>query len=198
MSERGLLSDNEILTLCKPVDWPGSPMLHPFTDKKMGSPSYGLEPYGYTVRLGRNYQWQKPGFAVLRPGKDGAVWWEQKNAIDGLIYLRPGEVILAETVESFIMPGDVSGICLGKSTYARLGLHVNATPLEPGWRGVLTIELKNQNTDKALELVVGQGIAQVQFFRGEKPGTVYGGLYQNQTGATTARVDGAYGLSQKM
>ena len=182
-----LLNDRQIVELCSPKDWPGSPMLHPFADKKTGHPSYGLEPFGYTVRLGRNYQRQKHGFAVLRPGKDGAQWWKQENAVDGLIYLRPGEVILAETTEAFIMPNDVSGICLGKSTYARLGLLVNATPIEPSWRGILTLELCNLNPDKALELVVGAGIAQVQFFKGDKPASVYSGLYQDQVGATPAR-----------
>ena len=182
-----ILNDAELKRLATPKDWPGSPLLHPFVDHKEGSLSYGLEPYGYTVRLGRVYMQQKEGFAILRPGEDSAKWWTQENAIDEVIYLKPGEVILAATVEAFAMPGDVSGICLGKSTYARLGLLVNATPLEPGWRGILTLELCNLNQDKGIELVVGNGIAQVQFFRGDKPETGYEGLYQDQLGATVAR-----------
>jgi len=86
------------------------------------------------------------------------------------------------------MPDDVCGVCWGKSSYARCGLLVNVTPLEPGWKGILTIELANVSP-YPIRMHVGQGIAQVVFFRGRRPKRTYaekesGGGYQNQAGVT--------------
>ena len=91
-------------------------------------------------------------------------------------------------MERFHIPDDVAGVCWGKSSYARCGLLVNVTPLEPGWKGVLTIELANLSP-LPIRLHIGQGIAQVVFFRGNRPLRTYaekeaGGVYQNQPGVT--------------
>ncbi|MBE0635213.1 dCTP deaminase, partial [Candidatus Bipolaricaulota bacterium] len=102
--------------------------------------------------------------------------------------LLPGANVLSESVEWFNMPDDVCAVCWGKSSYARCGLLVNVTPLEPGWKGILTIELANISP-YPIRLHVGQGIAQVVFFRGRRPNRTYaekesGGGYQNQAGVT--------------
>lgn len=185
---QGLLPDREIKLLCSPEEWPGSPLLHPFVDHKEGHPSYGLEPYGYTLRVGNHYYRQTDAPGTLVPGRDDSGRWIKEDAEDDLyVVVYPGEVVLLESVEAFSMPDDVSGVCFGKSTYARMGLLVNATPLEPGWRGILTLEVANLNPRKSIFIAVGQGIAQVQFFRGEKPAVAYAGLYQDQLGVTLGR-----------
>jgi dCTP deaminase len=102
--------------------------------------------------------------------------------------LLPGANVLSESVEWFNMPDDVCAVCWGKSSYARCVLLVNVTPLEPGWKGILTIELANISP-YPIRLHVGQGIAQVVFFRGRRPNRTYaekesGGGYQNQAGVT--------------
>jgi len=81
------------------------------------------------------------------------------------------------------MPEDVFGIAVGKSTYARAGIIVNMTPLEPGWRGVLTIELVNASPHP-VKLYIGYGIAQIVFFRGGPPRAGYVGRFQDQSGVT--------------
>jgi len=102
--------------------------------------------------------------------------------------LPPNSQVLSESVERFNIPADVCAVCWGKSSYARCGLLVNITPLEPGWKGILTMALIN-TTRSAIRLHVGQGIAQAVFFRGRRPKRTYaekeaGGGYQNQSGVT--------------
>lgn len=104
--------------------------------------------------------------------------------------LPPRAYALGVSVETFNIPRNVLGICYCKSTYARCGLMVNTTPLEPGWRGQLVIELANL-TDLPMKVYANEGIAQVVFFEGDIPSITYAdrdGKYQNQTGITTARV----------
>jgi dCTP deaminase len=104
--------------------------------------------------------------------------------------LQPGEFILCRSVETFTIPEDVLGIVVGKSTYARCGLIVNCTPMEPGWTGQLTIELHNASRH-AIKVYANEGIAQVMFFRGERPAITYAdkrGKYQGQSGVTLPRV----------
>jgi len=84
----------------------------------------------------------------------------------------------------------VLGICLGKSTYARCGVVVNCTPLEPGWRGTLTIEISN-TTPLPVKIYALEGIAQVLFFQADRPHTTYsdrGGKYQDQQSIVLPRV----------
>jgi dCTP deaminase len=91
--------------------------------------------------------------------------------------------------ERLSMPEDVLGICIGKSTYARLGIICNMTPVEPGWRGHLTIELSN-SSDSDCRIYANEGICQIIFFQGEACAEPYGeGKYQDQQAAVThARV----------
>lgn len=109
---------------------------------------------------------------------------------DGAVMLPPNSFTLARTVEYFRIPDDVMVICLGKSTYARCGLIVNVTPLEPGWCGHVTLELSN-TTPLPIKVYPGEGICQFLFLRGERPAVTYadrGGKYQGQTGVTVAKL----------
>jgi dCTP deaminase len=185
-----LLSDSEIKQLCRGK----VPMIEPFVDKQEGKPSYGLGSSGYDLRLGKAFLVQEgPALSMVLDPLDKRIeeHWRKVVAEDSFV-LAPGQVALAETVEWLNMPDDVMGVVLGKSTYARLGLLVNATPAEPGWHGRLTLELKNLNQHKGIRLYVGQGIAQILFSRTLLPNRTYvekesGGLYQNQQGVTLPR-----------
>ena len=91
--------------------------------------------------------------------------------------------MLARTVEKFKIPDDVLVICLGKSTYARCGIIVNVTPLEPGWEGYVTLEFSN-TTPLPAKIYSNEGVAQFIFLKGsEKPETTYAdrnGKYMDQ------------------
>jgi len=202
----GILHDDEIKQLCNP-DLNDRPMLDPFIAAQMGAPSYGLGSFGYDVRLGRRFmqlkRHEEDPWAPLDP-LDASEDWEEFIASEhagwllcrDAIVMPPGAVWLAETVEWFNMPDDVMGICYGKSSYARCGLLVNAVPIEPGWRGRLTLELKNLNADRGIRLYLHQGIAQVVFFRGMvRPNRTYeekeaGKAYQDQPGVMPAKAGG--------
>lgn len=183
----GILSDREIRALCNGE----VPMLSPFVATQEGRPSYGLGSYGYDLRLGNRFLAPLGGVNVVLDPVDFPHSHFRQIEVDGVFELSPNSQVLAESVEHFAMPDDVCGVCWGKSSYARCGLLVNVTPLEPGWRGVLTIELANVSP-LPIRLHVGQGIAQVVFFRGARPDRTYGekeagGGYQDQTGVTLPR-----------
>jgi dCTP deaminase len=117
----------------------------------------------------------------IRTAEDGAKY-----------YLLPGHHYgLGVTVETFRMPRNVTGIALGKSTYARAGLLVNTTPLEAGWTGRLVVEIANL-ANLPLRVYVNEGIGQILFFESDEDCAVSyddrGGKYQGQTGLTYAKV----------
>lgn len=106
------------------------------------------------------------------------------------VVLLSGQVLLGHSVETFQMPSDVVGIAYGKSTYARAGLHVLVTPLEPAWNGQLVLEIANLSSNGA-RVYVNEGIAQIQFERIKRPYTTYadrGGKYMNQVGTVLSKV----------
>ena len=181
-----ILNDREIARLCASEP----PLLKPFAGRQQGKPSYGLGSFGYDLRLGTKFLVPKaraPVFDVLRPAKDSFTEVEQETAF----ILDPGTFVLTEAVEHFTMPHDLYGIVDGKSTYARAGILVNVTAIEPGWRGVLTMEIANVGPMPVL-LYPLQGIAQVAFFRGQRPERTYaekeaGGVYQDQPGVSLPR-----------
>ncbi len=183
MKSSNILNDREIKAMCVEDE-----MIRPFIPEQAGKPSYGLGSFGYDIRLGNKFLVPIGGVnAVLDPLDFPRGHFREIEAADTL-EIAPGSQVLAESVERFRMPDDVAGVCWGKSSYARCGLLVNVTPLEPGWNGILTIELANLSP-LPIRLHVGQGIAQVVFFRGERPGRTYaekeaGGIYQNQAGVT--------------
>jgi len=191
-----LLNDTEIKMLHEDGEW----MINPFVPHAVRRTengecvSYGLSSVGYDIRLSEEFK--RPldrvseGYfrPVLDPHFPGNVEWKLETHQN--LVLQAGEMILCASLEYFNMPLDVVGICLGKSTYARLGLFVNVTPLEPGWKGQLTMELSNIG-HVPLMIYAKEGIAQLLFFRVNRPQTTYAdkkGKYQGQTGVTTARL----------
>ena len=115
------------------------------------------------------------------------------TADDGAQYylLPPHHYGLGVTVETFKMPRNVTGVALGKSTYARAGLLVNTTPLEAGWTGRLVVEIANL-ANLPLRVYINEGIGQILFFESDEDCAVSysdrGGKYQGQTGLTYAKV----------
>ncbi|MBC7220388.1 dCTP deaminase [Candidatus Bipolaricaulota bacterium] len=181
------LSDREIADLCAGPH----PLISPFVPRQEGKPSYGLGSFGYDIRLGARFLVPDRGSGVTLDPQGTPAGAFREVACAGVFKLAPGTFALGESVERFALPSDVLGLCFGKSSYARCGLVVNVTPLEPGWRGVLTMALIN-TSPLPIRLHTGQGIAQVVFFRGERPSRTYGdkeagGAYQDQTGLALPR-----------
>ena len=187
MTTHGILSDREIAALCEME----RPMLSPFVSRQEGKPSYGLGSFGYDLRLGRRILVPLGDVdVVLDPVRFPKGHFRTLD-VEGTFDLPPNSQVLAESVERFQMPDDVCGVCWGKSSYARCGLLVNVTPIEPGWRGILTIALANVSP-YPIRLHIGQGIAQVVFFRGARPRRTYGekeagGGNQDQPGVMLPR-----------
>lgn len=166
--------------------------------KKIPAISYGLSSFGYDIRLGGKFRIfsnaKCPPYIDAKNFNSEIAFEENREyCVEdlGRPVLIPGNgFVLAESFETFNMPEDVFAICVGKSTYARVGLIVNVTPLEPGWEGRLTIELSN-TTNMPLAVYPFEGIAQLIFFKGARPEVTYAdrkGKYQNQTGLTYSRV----------
>lgn len=160
--------------------------------------SAGLSSYGYDMRLADD------GFRVFSPvhgreidpkkfDEDSLIEPPLRTSEDGAQYylLPPHHYGLGVTVETFRMPRNVTGVALGKSTYARAGLLVNTTPLEAGWTGRLVVEIGNL-ANLPLRVYVNEGIGQILFFESDEDCSVSysdrGGKYQGQTGLTYAKV----------
>jgi len=140
--------------------------------------SYGLGSYGYDIRLSNRFKCCYGSF-VLDPKETSMEDFESFESNN--VILEPNSFILGLSVEFFNMPIDVIGVCVGKSTYARRGVSVNITPLEPGWKGYLVIEIANLGKT-SVKLYPNEGIAQILFFRGSLCEHSYLGSYQNQMG----------------
>jgi len=182
-----ILNDREITRLA------AAGMIAPFAEgiDRPGVISYGVTSFGYDMRVADEWVWFDKHSDV--DPKQPSTWQTLKTDPDNkesLEWIMPGGFVLCRSVETFAIPDDVVGIVVGKSTYARCGLIVNCTPMEPGWTGQLTIELHNAS-QHAIRVYANEGIAQVMFFRGERPAITYAdkrGKYQGQTGVTLPRV----------
>jgi dCTP deaminase len=168
--------------------------IEPFEESLLrpGVISYGVSSYGYDVRVGRKFKLFTNVYgAIVDPKNFTSTAFVD---IEGdYCVIPPNSFALAETVEYIEVPRDILCVCLGKSTYARCGIIVNVTPLEPEWRGKITIEISN-TTPLPAKIYAGEGIAQILFLRGEKVcQTSYGdkrGKYQDQKGLTLPFVQG--------
>lgn len=181
------------------------PMIEPFTprqvreiDASMGRGpltekviSYGLSSFGYDVTLQRDFR----VFSNIHGGVIDPLAFDTKcmvpfNDVDYCI-IPPHSFALAYTKEYFIIPKDMQVVVVGKSTYARCGAQILATPIEAGFEGTVVIEIANC-TSLPLKIYSGMGIAQFLFFRGSESCEVsYAdrkGKYQGQEGIVTARV----------
>ena len=151
--------------------------------------SYGTSSYGYDVRCSSNFKvFTNINSAVIDPKNfdtNSFVDYEGDTCI-----IPPNSFALASTIEYFKIPRSVLTICLGKSTYARCGIIVNVTPLEPEWEGHVTLEFSNTTTLPA-KIYANEGVAQMLFFESDTVcETSYkdrGGKYQKQTGVTLPR-----------
>lgn len=117
---------------------------------RSGGMTYGVGPAGYDVRIAEDHE-----------------LWTQ-------------DFVLASIIEHIVMPTYVIGIVHDKSTWARRGLTVQNTVIEPGWRGFLTLELTNHGVEK-IRISAGTPIAQIVFHRLDEPAAnPYEGKYQDQ------------------
>ncbi|MHC4993311.1 MAG: dCTP deaminase [Planctomycetota bacterium] len=175
--------------------------IEPFEEnvKRPGRVSFGVSSYGYDVRVGTRFK------VFTNATTGGAAVVDPKQFNDDLfvtidtdltgrdhIIIPPNSFALAETVETIRVPRNVLAICVGKSTYARCGIIVNVTPLEPEWRGKVTLEISN-TTPLPARIYANEGIAQMVFLEGERVCAVSyadkSGKYQDQGGLTLPRVD---------
>jgi dCTP deaminase len=167
-------------------------LLDPFSavSVRAGVISYGLGPYGYDLRLDRTYKCLRANInTVLDPHQLKESDFETRS--EDIIFIPPGHFILGKSLEYFRMPKKILGLVFGKSTYARCGIIVNVTPLEPEWTGFLTISIANCGP-RPVALHPLQGIAQVIFIESaDLPIMSYKdlkGKYNDQNEITIAKI----------
>lgn len=138
--------------------------------------TYGLSEAGYDIRIKQTILFKKDGWGPGSGRTAASKWINDRGQQIGDVF--PGRFILASAIEEFEMPNDLTGIVHDKSTWARRGLSVFNTVIEPGWKGFLTLELVYHG-DEDLTIPAGSGIAQVVFHRTAEM-RPYTGRYQNQ------------------
>jgi len=196
----GLVPDRWIKKLVE-----NNKMIEPFVDAQArdGVISYGLSSYGYDIRVSSEFKIFTNVHSVLVDPKN----FNSKSFVDidvskmksqmvdprmnNVAIIPPNSFALAKSVEYFRIPDNITGLVLGKSTYARCGIVTNFTPLEAGWEGYITIEISN-TTPLPAKIYANEGIAQVLFFCGFDCETTYRdkkGKYQGQTGITLPKID---------
>lgn len=148
--------------------------------------SYGTSSYGYDVRCADEFKiFTNINSAVVDPKNfdPNSFLSLQTN----VCIIPPNSFVLARTIEYFRIPRNVLTICVGKSTYARCGIIVNVTPLEPEWEGHVTLEFSN-TTNLPAKIYAYEGVAQMLFLESDEVcETSYadrGGKYQGQQGVT--------------
>ncbi len=151
--------------------------------------SFGTSSYGYDVRCADEFKVFTNVFSATIDPKA----FDARSFVDhrgDICIIPPNSFVLARTVEYFRIPADVLTLCVGKSTYARCGIIVNVTPLEPEWEGHVTLEFSN-TTNLPAKIYANEGVAQMLFFQGDEPCEVTykgrGGKYQGQRGVTLPR-----------
>ena len=167
-------------------------MIEPFSDKQVrdGVISYGVSSYGYDVRIADDFKiFTNINSTIVDPKH-----FDSRSFVDfrgDVCIIPPNSFALARTVEYFRVPRNVLVVCLGKSTYARCGIIVNVTPLEPEWEGIVTLEVSN-TTPLPARIYANEGIAQMLFFESDEVcETSYAdkkGKYQAQKGLTLPKM----------
>jgi dCTP deaminase len=167
-------------------------MISPFVDTQVKQYlnskiiSYGLSSYGYDARVANEFKiFTNVNSTVVDPKN-----FDHQNVIDlktDICIIPPNSFALARTVEYFKIPRDMLVICVGKSTYARCGIIINVTPLEPEWEGHVTLEFSN-TTPLPAKIYANEGACQFLFLQGDRMCEVsYSdrqGKYMKQTGIT--------------
>jgi len=169
-----------------------SAMIEPFveTQKRDGVISYGLSSYGYDARCADHFKiFTNVDSAVVDPKAFNPASFVDREG--PVCIIPPNSFALTHTMEYFRIPRDILVICLGKSTYARCGIIVNVTPLEPEWEGQVTIEISN-TTPLPAKIYAGEGICQFLFLQGASPCEVSyadkAGKYMGQRGVALPRM----------
>ena len=168
-------------------------MIEPFEDKLVrgGKVSYGLSSYGYDLRVADEFKiFTNVHSAVVDPKN-----FDENSFVDvsgkGYILIPPNSFALTRSLEYLRIPKNVLGLCIGKSTYARCGIIVNVTPLNPEWEGSLIIEISN-TTPLPAKIYAGEGIAQILFFESDEyPEKTYkeiSGVYSHQKSIVLPKV----------
>lgn len=193
-----VLNDKQIHDLCLLGD---EGMIFPFVREKvrLGALSYGLGHFGYDIRIADEIVVPKPldPHEMIYPALPEEIDKQRLRTVklgrspenpswNATYVLEPGDFVLAGTLEYFRMPGDLVGVVHDKSTLARLGIAVQNTVMEPGWEGYLTVEISNHGVNRIV-LTKDMPIAQVIFFRGDRPQRVYTGRYQGQERGAPAK-----------
>ena len=167
-------------------------MIDPFVEqqKKEGVISYGLSSYGYAARVSNEFKiFTNVDSAIVDPKNFSEAGFVSRDV--DVCVIPPNSFALARSVEYFRVPRDVLVICLGKSTYARCGLIVNVTPLEPEWEGHVTLEISN-TTPLPAKVYANEGLCQFLFLKGDSPcETSYAdraGKYMHQRGVTLPKL----------
>ena len=170
-------------------------MIAPFEEKlqRQGVISYGLSSYGYDARCSNDFKVFTNIDSALVDPKNFSENSFVTRKVD-VCTIPPNSFVLTHTVEYFKIPRDILVICLGKSTYARCGLIVNVTPLEPEWEGHVTLEISN-TTPLPAKVYANEGVCQFLFLKADSVcETSYadrGGKYMKQTGVTLPRMEKA-------
>lgn len=167
-------------------------MIEPFNKEQIreGVISYGISSYGYDMRIADEFKiFTNINNTIVDPKG-----FDIKSFIDfkgDVCIVPPNSFVLGRSVEYFRIPREVLVICLGKSTYARCGIVINVTPLEPEWEGYVTIEISNTSPLPA-KIYANEGIAQLLFVEGsevcKKSYADKAGKYQAQKGITLAKM----------
>ena len=167
-------------------------MIEPFTEKQVSSNviSYGLSSYGYDLRVTEEFKiFTNVNSAIIDPKA-----FDERSFVSvrgDSVIVPPNSFALARSVEYFRIPRDVLAICVGKSTYARCGIIVNVTPLEPEWEWFVTLEISN-TTPLPAKVYANEGLCQILFFRSDEACEIsYAdrkGKYQKQQGIILPRL----------
>ena len=167
-------------------------MITPFVEsqRRAGVISYGLSSYGYDSRVADEFKiFTNVDNAIVDPKDFSDAGFVSRQG--PVCIIPPNSFALAHTVEVFRIPRDILVICLGKSTYARCGLIVNVTPLEPEWEGQVTIEISN-TTPLPAKVYANEGICQFLFLKGDSPPEVSyadrAGKYMGQRGVSLPKL----------
>lgn len=167
-------------------------MIAPFVARQIheGVISYGVSSYGYDIRVANQFKiFTNVHSRIVDPKAfDPQAYVDFEGAV---CVIPPNSFVLAHSVERMIMPRNVTGIVLCKSTYIRAGVLIPTTVLEAGWEGIITLEISNV-TPLPAKIYANEGIAQILFFEGDEPCiTSYAdrrGKYQDQNGVELPKV----------
>ena len=171
-------------------------MIEPFAERQVRRArrraliSYGVSSYGYDVRCAPEFKvFTNLNSTVVDPKN-----FDDKSFVNvcaDVCIVPPNSFALSRTVEYFRLPRRVMTVCVGKSTYARCGIIVNVTPLEPEWEGHVTLEFSN-TTPLPAKIYANEGVAQFLFFESDEDCAASykdrGGKYQGQTGITPPKL----------